>query len=571
MVRIKLKGIVLALWPFLLLACVSIKDVLYSVEGASPKDLSRVKLQAVQTRSGDYYRFRSERPGRVVGDQVVGDAIDPKEFALDQIKSQILNPQGEIVQFADVNGQTYKPVFALERNKKLLAYLQDSSLRSVSLPFSDISTVTIRRTSGVPGLVISAIAFIAFFAIIAVLASSSKPKPQPQPPGPGAPDIESCPFIYSYDSENYVLDAEPYGGAICPGLERTEWIPLDHVRDVDGRYRIAIANELEEREHTDELKLIVVDHPEEALVVPDAAGGLHAIVSPQTALKATDDAGRNIAPLVAASDGYFWTGHPEMIDPEKSATFRDSLTFEFPKPVGARRVKLVAGAWTTHQGSASAKAILALHGRGLDEYYQKINAHGPAYGQLLSWYANEELYMLKVWVETKDGWKARGLIYGGGPFVAKEKAYVLDVSDVPGETLRVRLNPPLDFWMLDRLAVDYSPDLGLWTQEISAASAVDQNGKDVRGLLAANDGVCYEMPNRGDRAELAFNVPPRVRGLARTVLLKAAGYYDIRLEAGGEAQRELLEKVYNEPGFALRFTYEWRQRTFYAQARPGVH
>jgi hypothetical protein len=60
-------------------------------------------------------------------------------------------------------------------------------------------------------------------------------------------------------------------------------------------------------------------------------------------------------------------------------------------------------------------------------------------------------------------------------------------------------------------------------------------------------------PNRGDRAELTFLAPAQADGLERTILLKASGYYDIHLDAGGEPQTEIIEKMDNEPGFTAQF------------------
>jgi hypothetical protein len=566
MTRMKLKGLVLVLWPFLFLACVAYQRQTYDFESGPPEKTLAGDVLAVQTRAGEYYRFREDRPAKADPTQIVGYAMIPKEVPLEDVANLAKNDLGEIVGYTDTKGQRHRTLFGIEKDNVLLAYLPEGSFHQVSIPYSDIGSVTLRtqRATAAGTVVLVILGVVAVVAIIGLAASSGRQQHT-------HPNQESCPFIYSFDSQEYVLDGEPYGGAICPGFKRTEWLALDHLRAVDSRYRLLVTNELQEREHTDELKLVVVDHPKDALVVPDTWGGLHTFSKPQAAVRATDAAGRDVRSFVSAADGYYWLGHPEAIDPQKPDSFRDSLTFEFPKPAGAKRVKLLANAWTTHQGSASAQAVLALHGRDLDKFYQGVNSHGPDYGRLTSFYVNEEMYMLKIWVETPAGWRARGLIYGGGPFVAKEKAYVLDVSDVPEETLRVRLNPPLDFWMLDRLAVDYAPDLDLRAREIAPATAIDQDGRDVRDLLAANDGSCYEMPNSGDRAELTFAAPPESEGLARTVLLKASGYYDINLEARGEPQTELLNRIYNEPGFALRYTYEWRQRTLYAQARALVH
>jgi len=239
---------------------------------------------------------------------------------------------------------------------------------------------------------------------------------------------------------------------------------------------------------------------------------------------------------------------------------RDELVFEFPKPAGAKKAKLLTNAWTTQWGSLSAGKFLRLYGSSLPERYADVDRFGPTFGQFLKWMSSEELYTMKIWVETPSGWKARGMVYGGAPVVTKDKAYVLDVGDVPGEVLRIKLRPPVNFWMVNSLAVDYDEDLPVRLTELAAGSAVDPQGRDVRGELAATDGSYLTSPKRGERTELVFPVPPRTEGQDRTVFVKAAGYYRIHIEAKGEPQTELIDRVLGEPGFAARYSFREYQK-----------
>jgi hypothetical protein len=178
----------------------------------------------------------------------------------------------------------------------------------------------------------------------------------------------------------------------------------------------------------------------------------------------------------------------------------------------------------------------------------------------MNWFTNEELYLLKIWVETKDGWKVRGMIPGGEPRLTKDRAFVLDIGDCPGQSLRIKLRPPVNFWMVNSLAVDYSQDLPVETTEMSAVEATDQDGHDVRMSLAALDNDFLATPNDGGRAEIVFAAPPLKTGLDRTILLKAAGYYDIRLDTTAEPRLQLFNRAENEPGFAVRYAFEEYKR-----------
>ncbi len=376
---------------------------------------------------------------------------------------------------------------------------------------------------------------------------------------------ESCPFIYSWDGSGFVFDAEPFGGAICEGLKRTELGALDYLAEADGYLRLLVTNEVDETQYTDLMKLVVVDHPQGTAVVPGFAGDIHAISAPVAPTRASDKAGRDLVLLIGDKDWKFWQTRESDLEKAAGEGWRDELVFEFPKPSGARTVRLVVNGCSTLWGSQMIKRVLELRGRAVGEWYRDVNSLGPSLFKTVAWISQEELYRLQVRVETEKGWTAKGMIAGGGPLVSEDRIYDLDIRDVRGDVLKVKLTPPAGFWMINWLAVDYGGDSPCQVTELSPVSAVDGAGRDVRSLLELEDRNYLTMPNVGDRAEVTFLAPPRQAGGLRSVFVKASGYYDIHLDAGREPQAGLLGRVLDEPGYIVRYSarqyLQWKKET----------
>jgi hypothetical protein len=411
----------------------------------------------------------------------------------------------------------------------------------ISIPLSEVELVWVKRVD--PALTFIAVIGSVALALTGLLVIIALTK-------------ESCPFIYSFDGERYIFDAEPYGGAICLGLKRTEWSGLQYLKEVNGQYKIMITNEVNETQYTDELKLVAIDHAREVKVVPDVLGEIHTIFQPLIPIQAFDGKGRDLMPYICENDWIFWQTRTEEINPEKMEDLRDELIFEFPKPRGENKAKFIVNACTTLWGSQIIKRYLDLYGNKVNDWYDEVNNLGPAYYRMLNAHLREELYSLHIRVETNDGWKSKGLIMGAGPFVSEDRVYTLDISDVPGDTLKIKLTPPATFWMINYLAVDYSDDLPVQITEIEASEAIDYKGRDVREILAKNDDNYLIMPNIGDSAELIFASPHQMYGMDRSVILKASGYYDIHLKGEGEPKFEILEKIHSEPGYAVQYAFK---------------
>jgi hypothetical protein len=419
---------------------------------------------------------------------------------------------------------------------------------------ADIRSVQIKKMDFVtPFLFCGAIILIGVLAV----SGNNDPPPTPIPYG----SMGSCPFIYSYDGTRYVFDADPIGGAICRSMERTEWAELDHLSEVDGRYRLLVANELEESDFLDEISLVIVDHPADVRVVPDVSGGLHSIVRPLAAFRASDQNGRDLRPLIASEDDRFWESEKDGRDLEKNEDLKDTLIFEFPKPVTARKATLVANVWTTLWGMQAGEGLLGLFGESLPGWYAEVNRGGPASQELWNWYFTGGMYTAKILVETRDGWTPKGLLYGGGPFNSKDKAYTLDVSDVPGEKLKIKLELAAGFWKLNYLAMDYSQETPVRVTEIRPEMALDRNGRDVKAMIAKADQLFFEMPQAGEFAELMFTAPEKTAGLERTVLLKARGYYEVHFAPAGAGQPDLARQMLRDPNRAARYALESYYKT----------
>jgi hypothetical protein len=310
---------------------------------------------------------------------------------------------------------------------------------------------------------------------------------------------------------------------------------------------------VDETQYTDEMKLMVVDHPEGMKIVPDDTGGIHTFIQTCAPYRAYDSAGKDLMSKVSENDWIFWQTSMEGKNLDRKEDLRDVLYFEFPKPEGAKTAKLLVNASTTLWGSQMLKRYLELFGNQVREWYDEINSLGPAYNRLMDSKTQAERYLLQIRVETKEGWKTKGLILGGGPFISKDKAYILDISDVPGDTLKIMLTPPATFWMINYLGVDYSEDRPLNPVEIEALDAVDWKGHNVRDALAFNDNNYLIMPNIGDKAELTFRSLPQLNGRERSIILKASGYYDIHLKAEGEPKTEILRRFMFDPEYMNQY------------------
>jgi len=102
------------------------------------------------------------------------------------------------------------------------------------------------------------------------------------------------------------------------------------------------------------------------------------------------------------------------------------------------------------------------------------------------------------------------------------------------------------YWALDQVALDYSPEQSVTATEVIPASALDDRGQDVRGVLAEADSAFFVM-EQDQTAEVQYRVPAVPPGQSRTYLLESTGWYRIHTPELAEPDVALLGRVLREP------------------------
>jgi len=500
--------------------------------------------------TGEKYEF--EHPGgryKVVSRLITGTLNDGRKFFLDLTNENIKEirvPTGQIISRVDLSKNPDQRISEIRVGENLYIFDQNGGSHQtdvetiygktisgdeIDVPVEDILYVQVKRYA--PGRTV-ALVFAVPLALVGALAI--------------AVVASSCPLIYSYDGEQYVFDAEPLGGAVSKGLQKNDYSRLDHLKAVDKSYKLMLRNELQETQYLDEIKLLVFDHNPEDIIIPDLTGHFFKISRPVVSTKATDESGQNLDLFLNQNDGVAWQTNLPKIEGPMINFQRHQIILEFPKPAGVKRANLVVNAGTALWGSNMMHEMLQLRGDRVDDWYRAIDTQGPELMELYHFMAREELYVLKIHIKDGNQWVEQGFIPGGGPLVTEDRMIPLDLSEISGDKLVLRLEPPSGFWQIDYIAMDYGPTKQLVGHEIPLKAAVDHTGKEITPSLNQADGIYHQMPEVNDWFKAEFAAPERNSGMQRSIFLKTTGYYEIRLDKSQPEQTELIQTLIATPG-----------------------
>lgn len=373
----------------------------------------------------------------------------------------------------------------------------------------------------------------------------------------------SCPYFYSYDGSQYILEAEPYSGSFYPAAQRSDWDRLAHLQADDGLYRMRITNELPETQYIDNVQLCVVDHPQGTVVYPDLEGRFYQFSTLQAPMSAADKQGSNLLNLIRPGDGNFWLSNPFSRDPANPDDQRDYLELSFRRPAPARQAQLLFRVQKTPWSSYMFREMLTRQGKELPKFFAELEHSADLQANLEGALTREGALMVKLWDGAR--WVNAGHFVNVGPLVAKTLVVPLDLGRVRGERLRLRLEVPPGVWHVYSVEASFGAPQFAEANILPAQTVSDQEGRDLRSYLTAVDGKYLVMPDNDMVIDLRFQAPPPVPGRKRTVLLESNGYYFMHLPEATAEPSATIGQLLNEEGAYTAFTLQEFQRMLEAE------
>ena len=300
--------------------------------------------------------------------------------------------------------------------------------------------------------------------------------------------------------------------------------------------------------------MLSITYDEDKEVIPDLNGKFYQIKNPIVPICAKDEKGLDLVKAVSQVDNICWQTNLPVDSNRISQSLRNELIFTFPRQGSKAKAKLIANIGTSLWGSRMIREMLQLYGSSVDSYYKAIDEQGSDYKQMMNFIETEELYKLKYYVKDKDSWRLQGFINGGGPLISETRVYDLDLSNIEGDSVVIKINPPFGFWTVDYMAVQYDEYTVPKIETIPLKTAINQDGVDIAESLISKDGNYCVMPKVGDYFEAVFDEAKKSTESKMTYYLKSSGYYELHLNKSLPMQFMTLNKFITERDAIVKYS-----------------
>ncbi len=405
----------------------------------------------------------------------------------------------------------------------------------ITIPFSEITSISINDKNSGRVIVNVILGTIGVFVALGIIVLATK---------------SSCPFVYIKNGEEYLFKGELYPGIITANLQSDDYLPLSGIKAENNVYNIRITNELKEIQHTDFLQLIAADHSKNVEVLVDSHGNLHTtsvIIGPRGVL--VDNSLNSIEPALHKDNNIY--AFDTFLEDDSSTR---KIVLEYDKPLKTNRAKLALRV----KNSLWLDYVFGKFNEQFGSYYPKFQKDQQSVSkeESLKW-INEQHIPLSVYVRTTNGWELVDRINAVGPMASREMVIPIDVRNILGDKLQIKLETGFMFWEVDYAGIDYSENEPIQLHYIDANQALNGTNDDVTKLISKADGKYFTQPNIGDEVFVTFKASEIPNDLNRSVFLKNRGYYNYIRDYKGEPDFEKL-KLFRKAGAFTQFSkYEF--------------
>jgi len=365
----------------------------------------------------------------------------------------------------------------------------------------------------------------------------------------------SCPFYYSYNGSDYILDGEGLLRSIVSWWESDSIVMMENLKPVDGCYRLKVTEELTETSYIDRLTLLVAEHSPSVTVYPDYHNNLHTIKTPIKPTSCIDNDGNDLMALMEKDDIY-WLPQPDfeelkdtdndgVIDTYNESDFYKEIVLEYPRPENVTHAKLLYRLREQRFGAIGIWGSM-LHALGRNNLDKLRDIYGD---KMLDW-VNSQMMTLEVWNGTE--WVVKyHTADAGASTKGNNMVFPLNLTDIDTDNVRIKFKSIVGVQGVDYVFIDYSEDEDIEVTEIIPGAVTGS----ARETILQDDSE-YLVLESGDCVYITFPELPNPENKSRTYLISDNGYYlhdYSNVVSYTEEVEDLMNQIFSDTLFAARY------------------
>lgn len=326
----------------------------------------------------------------------------------------------------------------------------------------------------------------------------------------------SCPYIYSWDGNNYKLEGEAFGTALGKALETETSIVLKDIRSSENRLKLKLCNERPETHFFNNIKLWAVETYKNETVYADNHNLLCAVKKHKEIFKAFDQNKTEITDLFIDDDNY-WKSDLSSAKPESE--FEDQIIVELKNIDKVDSISIMISAINSEISSVVFSYLQKLLG---DEFANFTNAaeSDPEVIEILK----RTLYRssLKIDIWNGNEWKYTDLIYPEANQVEFKKLVRLPVVKTDNDVMKIRLRCLSDVWEIDAISFDDSPLNNLIIHQPELLYYQSDAQSNLNSILDKDNLYSKLLPGQSIQLEYATVSAPKNKKI--TYAITVGGY-----------------------------------------------
>ena len=382
-----------------------------------------------------------------------------------------------------------------------------------TIRISDIVYIQARGTSFWKGLLVAGA--VGIFGITAISSLSGADQLYVKEIISGG---SSCPYIYSWNGDRYVLDAEAFGIAFGKALEMNSCSVLPSLKEKDSLIKIKFANERPETHYINSIRLHAAEVDEGAMACIDAHNTLWPIYHPSPPIGAVDQSGNEILKKISSVDQIYWETNVTMISP--LSNFEDVLDVSFANSSSGEKGSLIITAINTDFSATVFKNVFEFMGDQSLAFMYAVENDPEMINTLKQW---TEESSLKAFFWDGEKWITIGTIHPEATVTPFSKLIRFTIGKFTGDTIKIRLTGLADVWKIDAVQMDWTPVKPLKSVPVQLVSAIDPGNKEVSSALAFPDNN-YVTLLPPEEIELTFKSIIPSSGKKVVYAISAQGY-----------------------------------------------